>query len=74
MRFSRSTSDDWFKRFRVLHVDVTNSYFGMVAHILQDSRVLRALLGTRFFFVDRFVPKSARWATQITYELEKLAE
>lgn len=70
-RFSQHLCEFYFGDFEVIDVDYTNSYFGLIAHVLQHNFLLRFSLGLVFFILDMFTPNEARWATQISYVLKK---
>ena len=71
LRFSKHQLEIFFNRFEVVSIDYTNSYFGLIAHIMQYHTSLRYLLGWLFFLLDLGMPNDPRWATQITYTLRK---
>lgn len=71
LRFSKHQLEILFSRFEVVSIDYTNSYFGLIAHIMQYHTSLRYLLGWLFFLLDLGMPNDPRWATQITCTLRK---
>jgi SAM-dependent methyltransferase len=70
-RFSRDQSEIFFRSFEIASVDYTNSYFGLIAHVMQYNIFLRLLLGWIFFLLDLPCRNDPRWATQISYTLRK---
>ena len=70
-RFSHHTYQKFFSDFEMLDVDYTNSYFGLIAHIMQHNMFLRLIFGVGFFLADLITLNEPRWATQISYILKK---
>lgn len=72
-RFSSYECEKLFADFEILDMDYTNSYCGLIAHLLQHLLILRFTLGIFFFIADTFLPQSQRWFTQVSATLRKPA-
>lgn len=72
-RFSSYECQKLFTDFEILDVDYTNSYCGLIAHLLQHFLILRFTLGLCFLIADTFLPQSQRWSSQVSATLRKPA-
>ncbi|WP_169703791.1 methyltransferase domain-containing protein [Candidatus Kuenenia stuttgartensis] len=71
LRFSSYMCEKYFNAFDIIGVNYTNSYFGLLAHIAQHNIFLRLTFGLAFFLVDAVCKDTPKWATQISYILQK---
>jgi len=73
LRFSRHACELYLSAFEIVSVDYTNSWWGMVAHLLQHRWYTRFTLGPLFAAVDLLCRPDPHWATTIAYHVRKPA-
>ena len=64
-RFSNFILDKWFDKFEILEIEPVNGYFGLLAHYMQNTKLLCWSIGTLFFWLDLLLKSDFRWTTQI---------
>jgi SAM-dependent methyltransferase len=71
-RFSDSFIYMFDDLFTVESKELTNGYFGTLAHFCQRNFLLRFTVGAIFCLLDISLPDEARWSTEITLILKKI--
>ena len=71
LRFSKYECEKQLGSFLIEEADYTNSYFGLLAHIMQHKIFLRFVFGMSFFIMDFVSKNNPRWATQVSYVVKK---
>jgi SAM-dependent methyltransferase len=59
------------ENFTIDSVELTNGYFGLLAHFCQHNLLLRFTIGIVFLMVDFLIKPNSRWSTQVSFVLQK---
>ena len=70
-RFSSFLLNQLFKKFKIIKLEPTNSYIGLLAHFFQKQILTRYLIGTWLLLLDELLKPNFTWTTQINAFIEK---